>query len=128
MNLVNYKNFFPQKVYHCSCLKSTVISCLADKACCLADICDRVSQIKDTFVSKVYYARCDNNEKVVVCCSNHLAMIIVSVKRYDCTESLDQSVASVYHHGKTKSYCSGCVKKYLKLGYYSLEHTNFYLG
>ena len=126
MNLDKYKNIFPQKVYYCSCLKNTVISCLADEIHCLADICYKISQInKNSFLSKIYFARCDDNKNAVVCCSNHLAMVIVSLKRYDCTESFDKSAASVYYHDETKTYCLGCVKNYLRLAYYSFEHTNF---
>ena len=102
------------------------MSCLADGILCMADICYRITQInKDTFLSKIYCARCDDNKNVVVCCSNHMAMVIVSLKRYDCTESVDKSAASVYYHDEIKTYCLGCVKNYLGLAYYSFEHINF---
>ena len=93
-----YKNFFPQKVYHCSCLDSVIISCLVDGIYSLADICYKISQT-DTPSKKLYCAKCgDNKQDVVFSCSDHMAMIIIAVKRYDCTKSPDKSTASIYFY------------------------------
>ena len=125
MNFERYKNFFPPKVYHCSCLNTAVTSCLVDGVYSLRDICYKISR-DDTSPKKLYCAKCGHDKKdVIFSCCDHMAMAIFSVKRYDCTKSPDESTASVYLKDETKTYCQGCVKKYLQLTYYAYRHTNF---
>ena len=126
MGFQKYKNFFPQKVYRCSCLDTVIVSCLVDGIYSLADICDKISKTNCTPSQKLYCAKCgDNKQDVIFSCADHMAMIIIAVKRYDCTKSPDKSTASIYFYDETKTYCRGCVKKYLEEMYYYYRHTNF---
>ena len=52
-------------------------------------------------------------------------MVIIAVERYDCTKSSDKSTATIYFYDETKTYCRGCVKKYLQEMYYYYRHINF---
>ena len=124
MDFQKYNNVLPQKVYHCSCLNTVIISCLVDGIYSLADICNKISQT-DTPSKKIFCAKCgDNKEDVVFSCSDHMAMIIFSVKRYDC-KNPDKSTATLYFYDETKTCCRRCVKKYLQKMYYYYRHTNF---
>ena len=123
MNFQKYKNFFPQKVYHCSCLNSVIISCLVDAIYSLGDICYKISTA-DTPFKKIYCSKCGDDKKdVVFSCSDHMAIIIFSVKKYDTNP--DKSIVSVNLYDETKSYCKKCVKKYLQKMYYYYRHTIF---
>ena len=126
MGFQKYKNFFPQKVYRCSCLDTVIVSCLVDGIYSLADFCDKISKTNFTPSQKLYCAKCgDNKQDVIFSCADHMAMIIIAVKRYDCTKSPDKSTASIYFYDETKTYCRGCVKKYLQEMYYYYRHINF---
>ena len=125
-NRRKYEYFFPRKVYRCACLTSVITSCLHEGIYSLADICDKISQTDCTDSKKVYCAKCGKNkENVIFSCSEHMAMIIIAVKRYDCTESPNERNASIYFYDETKTYCSGCVKKYLQEMYYYYHFLNF---
>ena len=125
-NKRKYEYFFPRKVYRYACLGSVITSCLYDGIYSLADICDKISQTDCTESKKIYCAKCGKNkENVIFSCSDHMAMIIIAVKRYDCTASPDKTTASVYFYDETKTYCPGCVKKYLQEMYYYYHHLNF---
>ena len=79
MNFDNYKNFFPKRVYHCSCLHSIIVSCLQDGIYSLGDICHRIRQV-NTGIKKIYCAKCgDDKQDVVFSCCDHMAMVIFSV-------------------------------------------------
>ena len=119
MNFEKYKNFFPQRVYHCSCLHSIIISCLVDGIYSLGDICHQIRQV-NTAIKKIYCAKCgDDKQDVIFSCCDHMSMIIFSVK------SSDKTTASIYCNDETKNYCIKCVKKYLQTMYYRYQHTNF---
>ena len=124
MNFQKYNNFFPQKVCHCSCLKTIIISCLIDGIYCLGDICKRITQT-DTPSKKIFCTKCGDDKKdVVFSCTDHMAMIIFTIKRYDF-KNPDKSIANIYIYNETKSYCRRCVKKYLQKMYYYYRHTIF---
>ena len=116
MDFKKYNNFFPQKVYHCSCLDTVIISCLLDGIYSLEGICDKISQV-NTVLKKIYCTKCgDKNQHVVFSCTDHMAMVIFEIKEYDCIKQLYNDV---------KSYCGKCIKKYLQKMYYCYEHKNF---
>ena len=122
MNFDNYKNFFPKRVYHCSCLHSIIVSCLQDGIYSLGDICHRI-RYGNTAIKKIYCAKCsDDKQDVVFSCCDHMAMIIFSVKT---KSSSDKTTASIYCNDETKNYCIKCVKKYLQAMYYRYQHTIF---
>ena len=124
MDFQKYNNFFPQKVYHCSCLNTVIISCLVDGLYCLGDICNKISQT-DTPSKKLFCAKCGDEKKdVIFSCTDHMAMIIFSVKRYNY-KNPNNSTATIHFYDETKGYCRRCVKKYLQKMYCYYRHTIF---
>ena len=121
-----YEYFFPRKVYRCACLGSVITSCLHDGIYALADICDEISQTQCTKSKKVYCAKCGkNNQNVVFSCADHMAMLIIAVKRYDCTVLPNKKSVTIDFYDESKTYCCGCIKKYLQEMYYYYHFLNF---
>ena len=124
---MNLKNFFPKKVYHCSCLNSVIISCLLDGIYSLGDICKEINQFK-TNLMKIYCVKCgDNNEDVVFSCTQHMAIVIFSVKMHAPEKLPDKATddCNIELTDETKTYFAKCVKKYLQKMYYHYHCTNF---
>ena len=107
------KDFFPKKVYHCSCLNSVIISCLLDGIYSLTDICKEITQFQ-TASEKIYCSKCgDKKEDVIFSCTQHMAIVILSVKMYEPEKLPDEATdhCNIKLSDVTKSYCSKCVKK-----------------
>ena len=121
-----YEYFFPRKVYQCPCLGAVITSCLHDGIYSLADICDEITQTDCTESQKVYCTKCGNDKQsVVFSCGQHMAMIILAVKRYDCTVSPNKGSVTIEFYDESKTYCRGCIKKYLQEMYYYYHFLHF---
>ena len=124
---MSLKYFFPKKVYHCSCVNSVVTSCLLDGIYFLEDICKEINRVK-IVNKKIYCSKCgDNMQDAIFTCTEHMAIVIVSVKMYDPEKLPDKATddCNIELTDITKTYCSKCVKKYLRKMYYYYHCTNF---
>ena len=121
-----YEYFFPRKVYRCACLGSVITSCLHDGIYALADIIDEIKQTECTESRKVYCVKCGKNEQhVVFSCADHMAILIASAKMFDCTELPNDKNVTVHLFDESKTYCCGCIRKYLQEMYYYYHFLNF---
>ena len=120
-----YEYFFPRKVYRCPCLASVITSCLHDGIYGLTDILDEIKRNNCT-ESKVYCVKCGKKDQhVVFSCSDHMAILIVSSKMYDCTELPNNKNVTIDLSGESKTFCCGCIRKHLREMYYYYHYINF---
>ena len=107
--------FFPEKVYHCSCVSLDVKLCLVNGNYSLTDICNEINQTRG---EKLYCSRCGgNNEYVIFSCLNHMAMVIFHQEINN--DYIDLTIQS-------KDQCLRCIRKYLKIAYKCCyEYTDF---
>lgn len=121
-----YEYFFPRKVYRCACLGSVITSCLHDGIYALADIFDQIHQVDCTEKKKIYCVKCGKNERnVVLTCVDHMAILIVSAKMYDCTALPTNQNVTIHFFDESKTYCMGCIRHYLQEMYYYYHFLNF---
>ena len=111
MNNNSMATFFPEKVYRCDCLAEAIASCLANQACSLKDICQKVNEIDG---EKIYCVKCGENEQhLVLSCGYHMPMAIFAIESFSTgTILLD----------KTKNCCLTRIRKYLQEMYHIFGH------
>ena len=125
---MSLKYFFPKKVYHCSCVNSNIKFCLLNGIYSLEDICKEINQVE---IDNIYCTKCgDNKQDAVFSCTEHMPIVIVSVKKYDPEKLPDNGTddCNIELTDETKNYCPKCVKKYLQKMYYRYYCTNFDLS
>ena len=121
-----YEYFFPRKVYRCACLGQIITSCLHDGVYALADIIDEIRCVQPSETKKIFCVKCGlNDQHVVFTCSDHMAILIIVAKRYDCTELPNLKNATVNILNEEKTFCCGCVRRYLREMYHYYHFINF---
>ena len=107
---------FPNKVYHCPCVKLEIKLCLVNGQYSLKDIIKKLNEKIDAL--KIYCSKCgDDLQDVIFSCTQHMQLVIVSIKEENGYFELDE---------KVKDSCKYCLKKYLKVAYHCCyDHTNF---
>ena len=108
-------DFFPEKVYHCSCLSLNVKLCLVNGNYSFIDICNEINQ---TSGEKIFCSRCgDNKQYVILSCLKHMALVVFSQQISD--DYVELTI-------QTKDKCLRCIKNYLKIAYKCCyEYTDF---
>ena len=115
MNNPIFAKFFPEKVYRCDCLAEVIASCLANEACSLMDICQKVNE---TDGKTIYCVKCgDKEQHVVLSCSYHMPMAIFTVE--------SSSTGTTLLLDETKNRCLTCIRKYLEGTYHIYGHEIF---
>ena len=121
-----YEYFFPRKVYRCPCLANVITSCLHDGIYALADILDEIKQTKCTESTRIFCVKCGKDDQnVVFSCGDHMSILVVSAKMYGCTELPNNKNLTIHLFDGLKTYCCGCVRKYLREMYYYYHVINF---
>ena len=116
MGKSNYKKFFPEKVYRCSCLERVITSCLANEIYSLVDICLKVNGTTDKMI---FCCKCgEDQQNAIFSCRDYIPIIIYGVQ-YSAADD------TIFLRDETKTYCPICVKKCLQQIYYLFEHVNF---
>ena len=96
--------FFPSKVYRCTCL----------------------GEVIDIYYQNV---KCGESKKdTIFTCENHLAIILLAKKKYTCTDKptfTNTTVNYTSSNRKAETYCTGCIRHYLRLTYEYFYHKNF---
>ena len=121
-----YEYFFPRKVYRCACLGHVITSCLHDGIYALADILDEIKQTQCNETKKIFCVKCGRNDQhVVFTFADHMSILIIVAKRYDCTELPNTKNVTVNIFNGSKTYCCGCIRKYLREMYNYYHYLNF---
>ena len=103
---IKMNDFFPKKVYHCSCINLNIKLCLVKGDYSFKDICNKLNQVEG---DKLYVSKCgDNLQDVVFSCIDHMALVVFSEKMCDDYSEFNK---------KTKDSCLRCIKKYLQTAY-----------
>ena len=107
--------FFPKKVYHCSCLSLNIKLCLVNGKYSLTDICNEINQRRG---DRIFCCRCgDDKQFAIFSCIKHMAMVVFSQKNNNDYIELN---------AQAKDQCFYCIKKYLKVAYKCCyEYTDF---
>ena len=131
-NKQNYEYFSPSKVYRCAYLGEVIDNCFDNGCHSFTEIYDEVSSFSfSNGISKVFSTECDDLKKdVVFVCDNHLAIVLLAKKKYSCTDEVTETNTTIiYTTGnyldKKETYCTGCIRHYLRLTYYYFHHKNF---
>ena len=108
-------DFFPEKVYHCSCLSINIKLCLVNGNYSLNDICNELNQTRG---DKIFCSRCgDNNQSVIFSCIKHMALVVFF-------QEINEGYIKLTE--QTKDKCLRCIRKYLQIAYRcSYEYTDF---
>ena len=121
-----YEYFFPRKVYRCACLGQVITSCLHDGIYALADIIDEIKVVRPQETKKIFCIKCClNDQHVVFSCADHMAILIIVAKRYDCTDVPNFKNVTVDILGQNKTFCCGCIRKYLREMFHYYHYLNF---
>ena len=130
MSSVHAKNeyFFPSKVFRCACLGGIIEKCFQEGIYAMADIVDELSRhcFDDDF-NKVFVVKCgEKSRDCIFTCEKHLSIILMAKREYVCTEIPCQTNVTVtYICNKKETYCTGCIRHYLKLMYHYFYFVNF---
>ena len=125
-SLQKYKDFFPKKVYRCACLFQVIEESCDSGDHSLVEILNNIK--KFDFIGRYYeplakvfcVACCDERKDCIFGCEKHLAIVLLAKRKFVCTQSENARTASVNYDGKKETYCTGCIKHYLRLmfGYF----------
>ena len=121
LNKQKHANFFPEKVYRCPCLIDIIDDCHLNEQNSLVELHDEVfTHVLERGISKVYVVKCGKKLKnCIFCCSDHLSVMILGKKKYDCTAEITFENLTIYYNEDKqncigKTFCKGCIKKYLR--------------
>ena len=120
-NREKYSSFFPLKVYRCPCLMSVVDDCFENDLNTFVEIHDEILEFvfSRNDISKVFATKCGKDkENCIFVCEKHLAVIILGMKKYSCTEKPVFNNTTVLHFSNNErvgeTYCTGCIKNFLR--------------
>ena len=123
-----YEYFFPKKVYRCACLGQVITSCFHNGIYALSDIIDEIKEAECEETKKIFCVKYgQRNENVVFSCAHHMGILIIVARRFDCTESPNDANVTISICGSIKTFCCGCIKKYLREMYNYYHFLNFNL-
>ena len=121
-----YEYFFPKKVYRCACLGQIITSCLHHGVYALSDIIDEIKQAECNETKKIFCVKCgQHNENVVFSCADRMSILIIVAMCYNCTELPNETNVTVDMFNGAKTYCCGCIRKYLREMYHYYHFLNF---
>ena len=120
-NREKYEYFFPSKVYQRVCVADVVQKCLEEEKFSLVDIVEEINEHSffRTDKNKVFSIKCEEeNKDALFICENHLVVVLFAKKKFWCSEkpSLTNTTLTC-SDGKTETFCTGCIKHYLKIMY-----------
>ena len=127
LNRQKHGNFFPEKVYRCSCVIDVIDDCHLNELDSFPELHDEVFRyVLERGLPKVYALKCGEELKDrIFCCSDHLSVMILGKKKYDCTAEITFENLTIYYNEDKqncigKTFCKGCIKKYLResIGYF----------
>ena len=123
-----HANFFPQKVYRCPCLLSIIDYCHENDLNSFIELHDAVWDfiLENGDMGKVFAVRCGEKKKdCIFCCEKHLAVMILAQEKFDCTDDQFFDNLTIYYNESKvmcvgKTFCTGCIKHYLRksIGYF----------
>ena len=123
-----HADFFPLKVYRCQCLLSIIDDCRENDLNSFIELHDAVWDfvLENGDIGRVFTITCGEKKKdCIFCCEKHLTIMILAHKKFDCTDDqLFDNLTIYYNESKTmcvgKTFCKGCIKKYLRksIGYF----------
>ena len=131
MSFIQSKNeyFFPSEVFRRACLGTMIQKCYDKGIFSLVDIVDEISKYSfvEDDINKVFVVKCgDDNKDCIFTCENHLGIILFAKKKFSCTDiPNDANITITYCCGKTETYCTGCIRHYLKIMYHYFYFVNF---
>ena len=116
-------SFFPSKVFRCPCLMQVIDYCFKNGIFSFTDIYDKVHNyvVADSDIEKVFSIKCGKqNKNCMFVCEKHVKIITCAKKKYNCTEKPRFNNTTVIYNstaGKSHSetFCTGCIKRYLRL-------------
>ena len=121
LNRQKHGNFFPEKVYRCPCLMQVIDECYENEQDSFVEIHDEVASfVLERGLPKVYLLKCGSNLKdCIFRCEKHAAIMVLGKKKIDCTSEFSFESLTIYFNEDKqnvigKTFCKGCVKKYLR--------------
>ena len=121
LNRQKHGNFFPEKVYRCPCLMQVIDECFENEQNLFAEIHDEVvSFVLERGLPKVYALKCGEELKdCIFSCEKHASIMVLGKKKIDCTADFSFESLTIYFNEDKdklvgKTFCKGCVKKYLR--------------
>ena len=121
LNRQKHGNFFPEKVYRCPCLMQVIDECFENEQNLFVEIHDEVvSFVLERGLPKVYALKCGEELKdCILSCEKHASIMVLEKKKIDCTADFSfESLTIYFNEDKNKvvgkTFCKGCVKKYLR--------------
>ena len=121
-----YEYSFPQKVYRCACLGRIITSCFHNGIYALSDILDEVKEAECDETKKIFCVKCGrHDENVVLSCADHMGILIIVAKRFDCTELPNETNITISICENIKTFCCGCIRKHLREMYNYYHFLNF---
>ena len=108
-------DFFPEQVYHCSCLSFNIKLCLVNGNYSFIDICNELNRTRG---DKIFCSKCgDNKQHVIFSCIKHMAMVVFS-------QEINEGYIELTE--QTKDKCLRCIRNYLQIAYRCCyEYTDF---
>lgn len=133
MSFIRSKNqyFFPSRVFRCACLGAIIEKCFQEGIFAMVDIADEISRhsFAEDDINKVFVVKCgDQSKDCIFTCEKHLSIIIFAKRKYSCTEIPNDASVTLtltYVCNKKETYCTGCIRHYLKLMYHYFYFVNF---
>ena len=121
--------FFPSKVFRCACLGEIIKNCLNEGIYAMVDIADEIQKcsFENEGQNKVFIVKVGEKSKdCIFTCEKHLSIIIFAKRNFVCTDIPNEAnVTITYTCGKQETYCTGCIRHYLKLMYTYFYYLDF---
>ena len=125
-SLQKYEYFFSKKVYRCACLFRVIEETFHSGDHSLFEILNNIKKFDFIghyyeLLAKVFCVTCgDERKDCIFVCVKHLAIVLLAKRKFVCMQSENARTASVNYDGKKETYCTGCIKHYLRLmfGYF----------
>ena len=120
---------FPQKVYHCPCLRLFVEECFNHGEDSAADIDRYLKEFdhRNNLQCKRIFSKIvgENMEHYLIVCETHLKTLLVAARKTTCTSSENNQTVSVEYTDKKEVFCLDCVRHYMMFMYFVFNFVQF---
>ena len=120
---------FPQRVYHCPCLRLFIEECFNRGEHSVADIDRYLKEFdhRNKLLRKRIFSKIvgENMEHYLIVCETHLKTLLVAARKNTCTSSENNQTVSVEYTDKKEVFCLDCVRHYMKFMYFVFDFVQF---
>ena len=125
-----YEYLFPERVYHCPCIRVPVEECFNHGENSIADMIRYLKEFdykNNDLLSTRFLSTTvgENKEHFLFVCETHMKTLLVGTRKITCTSAENNQTVSVEYTDKKEVFCISCVRHYMKFMYFVFGFVQF---